>query len=174
MAQLTVLDKINIAKLSQTLATIDILKSGLYAGCIDLELPRKLYCIRKTIENTYNLNNSDSTLLATSNYLIALCGKYYLAAQSAISGGGSISPIIPTLPFTYLIPITGADFADATNYNNNKIVGKQLAIEWSGVNDYMDSTMFVQTATGFQMIVAGFDATTTNITDKFKIFIVNP
>lgn len=173
MAQLTVLDKINIAKLSQTLATIDILKSGLYASGIDLELPRKLYCIRKTIENTYNLNNSDSTLFATSNYLIALCGKYYLAAQSAISGGGSISPIIPSEPKIYLIPITGADFVDATNYHNPLIVGKTLAIFWNDINRYLFSNEFSATNAGINILVPGFDATA-NPTYELFIYIVNP
>lgn len=174
MAQLTVLEKINIAKYSQTLATVDIKKSGYYGGGIDLELPRKIYCIRKNIEWLYNLNPSDSSLFATSNYLIALCGKYYLAANAAITGsGGSISPIIP-IEKTYLIPITGANFADATNYNDSRIVGKQLVIYWSEVNRAMNDTEFQQTNTGFQMIFPGFDAQGANVTDTFQIFIVNP
>lgn len=174
MAQLTVLEKINIAKLSQTYATIDILRGGLYAAGIDLELPRKLYCIRKSIENTYNLNNSDSTLFATSNYLLALCGKYYLAAQAAITGGGSISPIIPVLPGPYLIPITGADFTDATNYNDSRIVGKQIEIFWNDFNRYLVESEFESTNTGLNILIGGgFDALA-NPAWHFYIYIVNP
>ncbi len=173
MAQLTVLQKINIAKLSQAYATVDILKSGLYAGGIDLDLPRKIYCVRKTIENTYNLDDSDSTLFATSNYLIALCGKYWLSANASISGSGSISPIIPPPSLTYLIPITGSDFADATNYNDNRIIGKSLAIFWNDINRYLFTNEFSVTSTGINILVPGFDATA-NPTYELFIYIINP
>lgn len=121
----------------------------------------------------YEAGKSESALRGLANYVIWLCGRFGQQARSG-SAGGSVIPIPPTTPFVYLIPITGASFADATNYNDPRIVGKEIVVEWSGINDYMDSTMYAQTATGFQMIIPGFNATSTNLTDKFKIFIVNP
>lgn len=54
MAALTILEKINIAKLSQAYAIGDIAKSGLMGGGIDLSIARKIYCIRKNVEFLYN------------------------------------------------------------------------------------------------------------------------
>lgn len=170
---LSVLQKIQIGAYSEALSAIDILKSGLYGGGIDLQLPRKLYCIRKTIEWAYNLNNNDTTLTSTSNYLIALCGKYYLKAAASITGsGGTVSPISPSEK-TYLIPITGYDFTDATNYNNPVIVGKNLAIFWNDISRYLFSTEYTLTATGFNVLAAGFDAVA-NPSYELFIYIINP
>jgi hypothetical protein len=54
MPMLSVLDKINIAKISQFLCLNDIDKKGLYGGGVDLQLPRKIYNIRKSVEWMYN------------------------------------------------------------------------------------------------------------------------
>jgi len=172
MAQLTVSQKITIGLLSEAYSTIDILKSGLYGGGIDLQLPRKIYCLTKNIQWLYNLSPNDSTLTDTTNYLIAICGKYYLQSQGAISGGQIINPNQPT-QFTYLIPITGADFSDATNYNNPKIVGKILQIFWNDINRYILSSEYNQTSTGIDILIPGFDATA-NPTYELLIYIVNP
>jgi len=93
MATLTVSQKINIAKISQFLAAIDIKKGGLYGSGIDLLLPRKLYNVRKSVENQYLLNAADTTLTSTSNYLYALCNKYALVAQAITIGGGTVASI---------------------------------------------------------------------------------
>jgi hypothetical protein len=90
---MTVAEKIDIAKLSQYIATNAIQKSGLYGGGEDLLLPRKLYCIRKNVEWLYDQDPTNETLIATSNYLLALCGKYQFAALAAQNAGGSIVPI---------------------------------------------------------------------------------
>lgn len=78
---------IRIAKVSQYLAENDIDKKGLYGGGMDLLLPKKLYCVRKNVSWMYENNPSDSSLQATTNYLLALCGKYGAAAQSILSQG---------------------------------------------------------------------------------------
>lgn len=94
---MTINDIIEIAEVSQYLAARDIRKGGLLGDGIDLQLPRKLYCIRKNVEWLYNLSPSNSTLTATSNYLYSLCrnggeAQYILN----ISSGGSVSPVAPT------------------------------------------------------------------------------
>jgi hypothetical protein len=76
---------IRIAKVSQYLAENDIDKKGLYGGGMDLLLPKKLYCVRKNVSWMYEMNPSDSSLQATTNYLLALCGKYGATAQSILS-----------------------------------------------------------------------------------------
>lgn len=59
---LTVLEKINIGKLSEGYAIQDIVKGGLYGSGIDLQLPRKLYCITKNVEWLYDLIEAGVTL----------------------------------------------------------------------------------------------------------------
>jgi hypothetical protein len=95
---LSVLQKIKIAKVSQYLATIDILTSDLYANGQDLNLPQKIFDTRKDVEYVYNYTPTEPTLEATSNYLYALCSPYNLKAQQilAAGGGGSISSYDPT------------------------------------------------------------------------------
>lgn len=88
---------INYASVCQSYAIADIVKSGLHGGGIDLQLPRKIYCIRKNLKWIYTLNNSDPSITGTANYLIALCGKYFLKASNT-NGGGSVSPISPIIP----------------------------------------------------------------------------
>jgi hypothetical protein len=50
MAQYTIPEIIEIAKISQYLSQNDIDNKGLYGGGIDLLLPEKIYCVRKNIE----------------------------------------------------------------------------------------------------------------------------
>jgi hypothetical protein len=74
-----------IAKVSQYLAENDIDKKGLYGGGMDLLLPNKIYCVRKNVSWLYDQDDANSTLQATANYLLALCGRYGLAAQVILS-----------------------------------------------------------------------------------------
>lgn len=142
---MTIAEIIDIAKVSQFLSLIDIRERGLFAGGIDIQLPRKLYTVRKTVERTYELNPTDDTLIGTSNYLYALCGKYGLAAQSMLSSGGSISPVSPpssSLPFPLYFVVSGsspipdgsgsATFSDFIGYN---LVVARNNIPQSTVND---------------------------------------
>ena len=72
---------IEIAKVSQYLAQNDIDDKGLYGGGIDLNLPQKLYNIRKSVEWMYDQDNTEPSLAETSEYLLALCAKYRALAQ---------------------------------------------------------------------------------------------
>lgn len=104
---LSISQKISIAKVCQYLAANGIQKNGLYGGGNDLNLPLKLYNVRKSIENQYAITPNDDTLTETSNYLYALCGKYALYAQSIILGsGGSIPSIVAgttPLPYQFMV-----------------------------------------------------------------------
>lgn len=94
----SVSDIIDIAKISQYLINLDILKGGLYANGIDLNLPNKIYSVRKNVEWLYELDNTDSSLTETSNYLYALCAPYSFKAQIILNGGSGTTPIIPVNP----------------------------------------------------------------------------
>lgn len=105
---MTVAEIIDIAKNSQWLSLNAINSAGLDGGGEDLRLPRKLYMIRKNVEWLYNQDPDDSTLTATSNYLLALCGRYRFAAERLVIPGGSVSPISPAQPIDDLDFIVSA------------------------------------------------------------------
>jgi hypothetical protein len=178
MALPSVADIIDIARLSQVYAANDIAKKGVYGGGIDRRLPQMLYIERKAVEAVYALDPTDDYLRFTANYLYALCGPYGLRAAYALDSGssGTVAPATPPTGFTfvYLIPITGPDFADATNYNDPRIVGKDLEIFWDNVNRYLLPTEFNPTPIGIEILIDGFDATSTNSDAIFKIYIENP
>ena len=54
---------INIAKVSQYLCENDIAKKGLSGGGIDLQLPSKIYNIRKNVEWLNGLDSNDDSLI---------------------------------------------------------------------------------------------------------------
>lgn len=90
MAALTILEKITIAKISEFLTAVAIQKGN---RSLDVKLPEKLYNIRKTIEYQYTQDPSDTSLVATSNYLYALCA-YSLQAQNIMGNAGIIAGVI--------------------------------------------------------------------------------
>jgi hypothetical protein len=63
----TVQQIIDIAKISQYLSLNDIDKKGLWGGGIDLQLPNKIYNIRKSVEwaNTYSQNVAENSATGT-------------------------------------------------------------------------------------------------------------
>lgn len=136
-----VLEKINIAKVSQFLASNDIAKAGLFGGGQDLQLPRKIYCIRKNVEWLYNLDNTDSTLEGTSNYLISLCAPYNLTGQYIINNGGSgsVSPVNPnTRPVPLDFEVSGSSFI-ATGESSKVIpqfAGYNILFVRGGIGQY--------------------------------------
>lgn len=112
---LTIPEKLDIASISEYLSFVDIQKKGLNGGGVDLELPRKIYAIRKSIAYWYDLDPTDDTLTATSNYLLALCGYYGLKAQQVVTSAGSIAPSsssTPPLPLQFIVAASGTTFID--------------------------------------------------------------
>lgn len=183
MALLTIPQKIDIGKLSVAYAIVDILKSGYVGGGVDLDLPRKIYCVTKNCNWLYSLSPSDSSLTATASYLIQLCGKYYLQANAAISSGGT--PVTPGI--VQIVPspimITGSLFSSAlswTGTNNDSLTilpSYTLQVFWNGLNRFLVKDYeWSRTLTGFDIIINGvtitdFNGLTTNATDIFYIFI---
>lgn len=118
---MTIPQIIRIAKISQYLCVADIEKSYQYGG-VDLKLPNLLYNIRKSIEYWYDLDSTDDTLVATGNYLLALCAPYSLTAENITGTGGSVSPILPATGYEYY-EITDTISADSTTYTNQLLIG---------------------------------------------------
>ena len=103
---LTILQIIDIAEVSQYLCLNDIQKSGLYGGGQDLQLPNKIYMVRKNVEWKWYANPVSPItpdLYAMGNYLLALCGKYSIAAQNILGTGQTVNNVILTENVNYLI-----------------------------------------------------------------------
>jgi hypothetical protein len=141
---LTVNDIINIAKISQYLATLDVEKGSLFGKRIVPDTPQILYNERKAVEWMYALDPANTSLTSTSNYLYSLCRGYNLQAQAILgtNTGGSVSPVTPTsIPSAYdfvvsgssLIP-TGASSVTLTAYIGWNILVVRGGIVQSSIN----------------------------------------
>jgi hypothetical protein len=78
---------IDIAKLSQFLFSKEIQRRGLFGGGIDLDLPQKIYNIRKSVEWAYEngyMFYDENTLQKTANYLYAICTPMNISAAAII------------------------------------------------------------------------------------------
>lgn len=170
-------DILQQAEVSQYLATNQIANGNIFSGVLDNNLDKILYTERKSVAWAYSQNNNDPSLVKTGNYLFWLMGKFRLQAIGIIAGGGGGTPISPITPpissGTYLIPILAAAFADATNYNNPLIVGKNLQIFYNNINRFLLSGEYSSTSTGVQILLDGFDAKGVNSDAEMNIFIVN-
>lgn len=110
---LTTAQKLDIASISEYLSFVDIEKRGLFGGGVPLNLPQKIYNIRKSIDYWYALDPTDTSLITTSNYLLALCGLYGLQAQEVVTSAGSIAPSstsTPPLPLQFIVAASGNSF----------------------------------------------------------------
>ena len=134
---LTVPQVIAIAKISQYLCLVDIKKSGLNGGGIELDLPHKLRIVREDIEYQYNLDSTNDTLVTTSEYLYALCGKYALYAQNITGGGGIIAPTsggTAPLPLQFIVAASGTTFIDGQiSVTLTNFIGYNLLFSRGGI-----------------------------------------
>jgi hypothetical protein len=135
---LTTNDIIDIAKVSQYLVNLDIIKGGLYGNGIDLNLPQKIYSVRKNVEWLFDLDydQQDLTIIPTQNYLLALCGKYAFQAQVIINGGSGTTPIIP------INPPSGYSWARITTQVDGQS-GSPIAGEYTYQNDELINALYV-------------------------------
>lgn len=85
---------LSIANVCQYLNIVSNGKSvALQGGSIDERNPRLIYMVRRGIQNRYNLNPSDPTLRATSNYLFSLL-KSQAQAQNILNGIAGGLPVL--------------------------------------------------------------------------------
>ena len=97
---MTTLQQITYAKLSQELAANYIAKGSLFGKKIRPDLAKILYMERMAVEWLYRIDPTNSTIVATGNYLYSLCAQFGLQAQAITAGGGSVSPVTPVTPPT--------------------------------------------------------------------------
>lgn len=133
---LTVAQKLTIAKISEYLVVSAITKGGLWGKGIDLELPQKIYNIRKAIQYRYDIDPSDDTLIATSNYLYGLC-KFVIQAQAVMQISGTISSVIATTspsPYQFTVAASGTFMVDGqTSKTITAFIGYNLLFVRGGV-----------------------------------------
>lgn len=155
----TVAEVVETYPIALYLSVIDINKQGLDGGGTDITLPKKIYSIGEAVRNRYNQDPTDTTLTATSNFLFAIMGKYWVQAQAIIGSGnvGSVATISNNQSFP--IYITEADFTTATFYPNTNISGNNILIFMNEINRYLITTEFTVSAAGITINVGGFDAT---------------
>jgi len=174
---MTVEEIIDIAKVSQYLSTGAVIKGGLYGGGNDIQLPRKLYCIRDDVEWMYDNEPSNTTLFETSRYLYALCGIYKFKAASVLGTGGSIAPVIPEYNNCGgAVIITAADFsADGKTVERTDWLNKTLTIFWNNINRFIlqaDGEWAYNPTGGFEILVpSDFDANYINADAIFIVFV---
>ena len=176
----TIAEAISYGDVSVYLAANDNSDGALYGK--RLAAPRSpitIAYVTDALRWQYDGSPADTTLRRTANYLIWLCGKYGAQANAIIngtSGGGTVNP--PSSGgLVSPVPITGSDFANATDWNGAG-VGFSIAptytlqVFWNDVNRFLtEGTEWQRTSTGIKILMAGFDATTTNIGSTFYIYI---
>lgn len=159
---------INIAKISEYLCANDIAKKGLWGGGVDLQLPNKIFNIRKSVEFVYTIEPTEPSLIATSNYLYALCAPYSLKAAWIINNfsNGSTSPTSPLTSIVSPLRITQADFATATAWNGQNSINQviygyyRLQVFANFIARYLtEGVEWERTANGINILLDGFDAT---------------
>lgn len=140
----TIPEIIGYAQISQYLAVGDIKRKGLFGGGIDLSLPNKMYNIRKSIEYWYSIDPTDDTLTFTGNYLIAICGKYFLQAQSVSGVAGSIAAISSLNapdPLQFIVAASGTTFIDGqTSVTLSSFIGFNIVFVRGGITQSDVST----------------------------------
>jgi len=170
-------DIIQWAEISQPFARYDQERKLETKGASTIQdLDIKLYVERKSLQYAYDQDPTSDETFQIGQWVLSLIGIYLFKAQQVTGSGGSIAPITPSggLFFDYLIPVLGGvpDFANATDYNDSRIVGKNLEIFWNDIPRFLVAGEWAYTPTGIRILVGGFDATAN--TYDFKIFIRNP
>ncbi len=141
---LTTQQKLDTASISEYLSAVSIKKKGLFGGGVPLDLPEKIYKIRQSIDYWYSLDPTDTTLIATGNYLLALCGLYGLEAQEIVTSAGTVAPSSTTstpLPLQFIVAASGTTFIDGdTSVTLTQFIGYNLLFARGGVAQSTVST----------------------------------
>lgn len=88
--QLTTPQILQIAKVCQYMTIVDISTQQVFkGGDLNQRQARLIYVVRKSVQNRYDLNPSDPTLIQTGNYLFSLLHNWPAAQNvlNAIAGG---------------------------------------------------------------------------------------
>lgn len=92
--QLTTAQILQIAKVCQYLTIVDShTKTVFKGGDLNQQQARLIYIVRKSVQNRYDLNPADPTLIQTGNYLFSLL-RNWPAAQNILSQVAGGLPLI--------------------------------------------------------------------------------
>lgn len=167
---LTTAERINIGRLSGLYTSNELAGGRLIGGQIDKRLPNLIYAVTQGLVWMNELSSSAADLDLVGNYLISIC-RHSSKAEGvlALNNGGTVAPITPSTGAASVFPIriNSADFSTATEYNDTRILGKNLMIFVDQVNQqWLNSGAgnFAYTLTGIQLLIPGFDATANNYT----------
>lgn len=133
---LTVSNILDIAKISEYIATIDVANGSLFGKRVVPETPQVLYNERKAVEYWYDLDPSDTSLVETSNYLYSLCRGYNLQAQQIAGTGGTITPVVPSqIPDPYDFEVSASSIVPtgAINATISAFIGFNLLFVRNGI-----------------------------------------
>lgn len=101
-----------IAPISQYLASNDVSEGVLFGAPKNPLLPIQLYIETQAVKYRYDYEGvaggeiPSESLIATSNYLYALCGRYGLTASALVASGGAV-PSSGGYVLLYGYPISG-------------------------------------------------------------------
>lgn len=126
----TIPEIVTWAKLSQPLAAIGEAKKNNSDRSKNLDLHIELYLTRADVEYEYDQDPNSTNLFAMGNYLLSLCGEYLFIAQQATVGGGTITPITPSLapdPYDF-------DVDASTSFILAGATSKTFPSSWIGYN----------------------------------------
>jgi len=171
----TVVQILGISKVSQFLSTTAILRGNLYGKGLDLNLPRKLYCIRQNVQYRYDQEDiaggetPSAALISVANKLYSLC--YAVGQATNIfnggTGGGSVTPVSPSQPI-FPFWIFSADFeSDGVTILDTRFEGANVALF---INEFSQQWLgaglgyFVYVDGGIEITIPGFDANTQDYT----------
>lgn len=134
---MTIQQIIDIAKISEYLASKDVSLGALFGRRITPDTPKVLYMERKAIEFLYALDPTNSTLTLTANYLYSLCRGYNLKAMSITGGGGNVAPVNPStqpLPLQFIVAASGTTFIDGQSSKVlSTFIGYNLLFSRNGI-----------------------------------------
>jgi hypothetical protein len=163
---------INIAKVSQYLSAVDIMKGGLFGSKINENWDVDLYMERKAVEWASGQSATYENIYETTQYLYWLCYKTNKAQYIINSNtGGELAPVQSPDDCCidlYPIYISASDLDEEGNYNNSDIVGDNVILFFNDNDEKWhraSADWFLFTPTGIR-ITAAYDETYTWVIQK--------
>lgn len=164
------------APIACVLAQKDIDKGTIWGQRIDTELAGKIFFVYTIVKKIYDLDPNYDGMDAACLYLWEIMGKYGIEAQAYTGGGGAVAGVSGSLVKSPIL-VLGSDFTSATEWDGANGDGitiqpqYTLQVFWNDVQIFLrEGTDWNRTATGIEIIRAGFDAAT-NPTYELYIYI---
>jgi hypothetical protein len=157
----TIQEIIDQGKMSVSFSLNDKSKMNLFGGAVTTnKSPQVIQMVTDALDWGYTGNTSES-YRGMANYLVWLMGIFGLNAINQMSGGGggTVIPIPVSSSGQFPIVIDSSNFSTATEYNDTRIVGKDLTLDIKEIPTTLKAggTDFaVYIATGVQVLIPWF------------------